>query len=123
MNLRSLPATLVAVTIAVGAAGAGVSAAGATAIRAEAAATVTSGNSAAGAGAAATVASEVMVYGVGINGGRQGIYYVETTYRHRIIRWEMPPDVLDELTGSARLAYWTLNKNGDEKYLRVLGLE
>jgi hypothetical protein len=65
----------------------------------------------------------VMVYTVGINGGREGIFYVEAAYPHRIIRWEMPPDIKGELTGSERLKYWTLNKNGGEEHLRALGLE
>ncbi len=66
---------------------------------------------------------EVTGYTVGITGGREGIYYVEAAYPHRIIRWEMPPDVRGELTGSERLVYWKLNKNGGEEYLRALGLE
>ncbi len=39
-----------------------------------------------------------------------------------MIRWELPPDVSAELTGSTRLAYWQRNANGDESYLAELGL-
>jgi len=65
----------------------------------------------------------VMVYTITVSGGRKGTFYVEEVYPHRIIRWEMPPDVKGELTGSERLVYWQLNKNGGESYLRALGLE
>jgi hypothetical protein len=65
----------------------------------------------------------VMVYTVTVSGGRKGTFYVEEVYPHRIIRWEMPPDVKGELAGSERLVYWQLNQNGGESYLRALGLE
>ncbi|UCH84607.1 MAG: hypothetical protein JSW50_02620 [Candidatus Latescibacterota bacterium] len=65
----------------------------------------------------------VTVYTVEIAGGRVGAFYIEEAYPHRVIRWEMPPDIKGELTGSERLVYWKLNRNGDEKYLRSLGLE
>ncbi len=74
--------------------------------------------------------------------GRVGRFWVERAHPHRIVRWEWRPaerqkggtagaergwrpgEGLDsgELTGSARLPYWTLNGVGNEKYLRQLGL-
>lgn len=63
-----------------------------------------------------------MVYDVKTAGGRNGTFFVEAPYPHRIVRWEMLPDVSAELTGSARLSYWQLNHNGDEHYLSRLGL-
>lgn len=71
---------------------------------------------------------------------RVGKFWIESAYPHRIIRWEWTPaagagaaaarsrgnpaEGLDrgELTGSARLAYWTLNGPGGERYRRELGL-
>ncbi len=55
-------------------------------------------------------------------GDRNGTYYVESEYPHRIVRWEMLPDIKGELTGSKRMAYWGLNKNGDEIHLNDIGL-
>jgi hypothetical protein len=66
---------------------------------------------------------DVMVYTVAIDGGRKGTYYVEKAYPHRIVRWEMLPDIRAELTGSKRLVYWELTGNGGEKHLRSLGLD
>lgn len=65
---------------------------------------------------------EVMVYEVSIEGGRTGKFQIESTYPHRIIRWELLPDIVGELTGSTRLEYWRLHGSGDEKYLKELGL-
>ena len=65
---------------------------------------------------------ESMVYVVKI-GDRAGTYYVENAYPHRLIRWEMLPDVKAELLGSDRLKYWTLHHEGNESYLEKLGLK
>jgi len=65
---------------------------------------------------------DTIVYEVAVSDGRKGVYYVESEYPHRIIRWEMLPDVRGELTGSERLEYWQLNREGDESYLKKLGL-
>ncbi len=82
---------------------------------------------------------EASVYTVKVLGVREGRFWVEQAYPHRVVRWEWktmtrptggsrghwsPSEALDagELTGSARLAYWQLHKLGDEKYLRDLGL-
>jgi hypothetical protein len=79
------------------------------------------------------------VYTVTVVGVRDGNFWIEQAYPHRIIRWEWKPaarriggqgghwspgEALDagELTGSARLPYWKLHNLGDEKYLKELGL-
>jgi hypothetical protein len=67
-----------------------------------------------------------MVYSVAIANGPRGLFYVESAYPHRIVRWEWSPaaDSNDsgELSGSERLQYWKLHNVGDERYLRQLGL-
>lgn len=55
-------------------------------------------------------------------GDRSGRFWIEGAWPHRIVRWELAPDVSGELTGSARLEYWRLNSEGDEKYLKEIGL-
>ncbi len=63
--------------------------------------------------------------------GREGRFYVERPYPHRIVRWvwksgatARPLGGTDaaELTGSTRLEYWRTHDPGDEKYLERLGL-
>lgn len=63
------------------------------------------------------------VYTISISGGRRGRFHVEEEYPHKIVRWELAPDVAGELTGSKRLAYWQLNGPGGESHLADLGLE
>jgi hypothetical protein len=79
---------------------------------------------------------ETSRYTVKVDGGRLGRFWIESAYPHRVVRWEWtstapksgkgwdPDEAADtgELTGSARLAYWTLNHNGDESYLKLLGI-
>jgi hypothetical protein len=55
--------------------------------------------------------------------GREGRFFVEKAYPHRIVRWELLPDVSAELTGTIREPYWKLHDNGHEKYLKDLGLK
>ena len=79
------------------------------------------------------------VYTVTIADARQGRFWIEQAYPHRIVRWEWKPvarvtgrspghwtpgEALDsgELTGSTRLPYWQLHNPGDERYLKELGL-
>jgi hypothetical protein len=64
---------------------------------------------------------EVTRYDVTI-GDRSGRFWIEAAWPHRIVRWELAPDVSGELTGSARLEYWRLNGEGDEKYLKDIGV-
>lgn len=66
--------------------------------------------------------------------GRVGRFWIERAYPHRVLKWAWSPpakaatrmgqDGADEgeLTGSKRLPYWELHQNGDERYLRDLGL-
>jgi hypothetical protein len=65
---------------------------------------------------------DVTAYTVTVAGGRTGRFFIETTYPHRVIRWELSPDVNAELTGSIRSAYWLKNKNGDEQLLEKIGI-
>ncbi len=71
------------------------------------------------------------VYVVRVADGREGRFWVEQAYPHRILKWSwQAPDARPglggvdggALTGSARLRYWSLNRNGDESYLKTLGL-
>jgi len=66
---------------------------------------------------------QVRVYDLKVGDGREGTFYVEDAYPHRIVRWELPPDQMGELTGSIREPYWSLNHNGHESYLKELGLD
>lgn len=75
-------------------------------------------------------------YRVTVPGMRVGRFWIEQSYPHRVIRWEWKPtapatrggfgpgEALDAgaLTGSARLPYWKLHNEGEESYLRQLGL-
>ena len=75
----------------------------------------------------------VVVFSVRIENGAQGTFFVESSYPHRIVRWEWNPLVgsgrwgadsndSGELSGSARLKYWELHDEGGERYLARLGL-
>jgi hypothetical protein len=63
-----------------------------------------------------------LLYDVRVADGRRGGFWIEADYPHRIVKWSLPPDVSGELTGSKRLEYWKLNGEGDESYLKDLGL-
>jgi hypothetical protein len=65
---------------------------------------------------------ETSMYSVTTDDGRTGTFHIEAEYPHRIVKWSLDPDVSGELTGSARLKYWELNGEGDEKYLKEIGL-
>ncbi|MHC4108349.1 MAG: hypothetical protein ACYSTY_09730 [Planctomycetota bacterium] len=75
---------------------------------------------------------ETMVYVVGTTDGREGRFFIEMEYPHRIVRWSWQADrptlVAPEasewgaLTGTIRVKYWNLHDNGDESYLEQLGL-
>lgn len=49
-------------------------------------------------------------------------YFVEAAEPRRLIEWEGPEGERGRLTGSARLKYWELHKEGDERFLKQLGL-
>ena len=75
-------------------------------------------------------------YTIRVEDGREGRYWVEQAYPHRVVRWEWsargaatgrgfgPGEGCDvgELLGTSRLPYWRLNKNGDESQRRALGI-
>jgi len=74
-----------------------------------------------------------IVYMIETEDGRVGRFHVEEAHPHRILRWVWTSRTEDdastgvqieagELTGTARLKYWELNRNGHESYLSVLGL-
>lgn len=69
-----------------------------------------------------------VVYVLTTANGRRGVFHIEREYPHRIVRWLWEGGdgaalhESGELTGSARLAYWKLNREGDESYLEQLGL-
>ncbi len=75
---------------------------------------------------------ETMVYVVRTTDGREGRFFIEAEYPHRIVRWSWEADrptlVAPEasewgaLTGTIRVKYWNLHDNGDESYLEQLGL-
>lgn len=65
--------------------------------------------------------------------GRVGRFHVEQAYPHRIVKWSWTRGAAGsrerlegtdagELTGTARLEYWRLQGEGDERYLERLGL-
>ncbi|MFN8096246.1 MAG: hypothetical protein U0599_29210 [Vicinamibacteria bacterium] len=64
---------------------------------------------------------EATTYDVVVADGRRLSFAVETAPPFRLLRQTGPDGERLELTGSTRLAYWQLNKPGDEKYLRELG--
>lgn len=57
------------------------------------------------------------------DGGDVYKYYVERAEPHRLIEWEGPEGERGRLTGSSRMKYWELHAEGDERYLKDLGLE
>jgi hypothetical protein len=77
-------------------------------------------------------AFDAMVYVVTPADGREGRFWVESAYPHRIVKWEWRATGaagarlggLDggALTGTERIEYWRLNATGGERHLRDLGL-
>jgi hypothetical protein len=63
------------------------------------------------------------VVDIQVKDGKHGTFYLENAYPHRIVKWELAPDVRGELTGTLRVPYWTLHDNGGESYLKDLGLK
>lgn len=64
-----------------------------------------------------------LVYDVAIeDSARTGTFWIESAWPHRVVAWELAPDARGELTGSARLPYWSLHANGDESYRAQIGL-
>lgn len=65
----------------------------------------------------------VSVYEVEVTGGRKLSFAVEAQPPFRLVRQTGADAEELQLLGSTRLAYWTLNKPGGEKYLKELGLK
>jgi hypothetical protein len=65
---------------------------------------------------------QVSVYDVAVENGRKLSFAVETAPPFRLVRQTGADGEELRLRGSKRLSYWQLNKPGDEKYLRDLGL-
>jgi len=61
-------------------------------------------------------------YSVFVDDGREGRFWIEAAYPHRIIKWSLPPDIAGELTGSKRMPYWKYNQPGGQSHLRDIGL-
>jgi hypothetical protein len=76
---------------------------------------------------------DAMVYVVRMP-GREGRFHIERDAPHRILRWSwtsalasgapafLGGDETGELTGTARLPYWRLHGNGDERLRAEIGL-
>ena len=72
------------------------------------------------------------VYVVRTDDGREGRFFIEDEYPHRIVRWHWTATGpgrrskeaigSGELTGTTRVEYWRLHDNGDERHLEDLGL-
>ncbi len=57
-----------------------------------------------------------------VEGGPRWTFWVERAHPHRVVRWESDRAESGRLLASERLAYWTMNANGQEQALRRLGL-
>ena len=62
------------------------------------------------------------LYTVAETGGDTITFTVEEAYPHRLLAWQSSAGESARILGSARLEYWKLHGNGDEKYLKQLGL-
>lgn len=69
------------------------------------------------------------LYVIEVADARVGKFYIEKAYPHRVVQWQWhyanqeEPFELGRLTGTARLKYWELHGNGDERYLKELGVK
>jgi hypothetical protein len=61
-------------------------------------------------------------YTVAETGGDTMTFTVEEAYPHRLVAWQSSSGESARILGSARLEYWKLHGNGDEKLLKQLGL-
>jgi hypothetical protein len=61
-------------------------------------------------------------YTVAEAGGDTIVFTVEEAYPHRLLLWKSSSGESAQILGSARLEYWKLHGNGDEKALEPLGL-
>lgn len=65
---------------------------------------------------------EVETWTADLGNGDRYTYDVERAAPRRLIRWQGPDGEVATLTGSARLEYWKLNREGGESHLSALGL-
>jgi hypothetical protein len=65
---------------------------------------------------------EVTVYDVAVEDGRRLSFAVESAPPFRLVRQTGSDGEELRLQGSTRLAYWQLNKPGDERHLKEMGL-
>jgi hypothetical protein len=70
----------------------------------------------------ATISRKGFVYTVAEKGGDTIAWTVDAAPPHRILSWKSSSGEAGRLTGWARLKYWELHREGDEKLLRKLGL-
>jgi hypothetical protein len=61
-------------------------------------------------------------YTVAERGGPTTIWRIEAAAPHKILAWKSSTGEEGKLLGSARLPYWELHDNGNESYLKALGL-
>jgi hypothetical protein len=61
-------------------------------------------------------------YTVAETGGDTITFTVEEAYPHRLLAWKSSAGESARILGSARLEYWKMHGNGDEKALKLLGL-
>ena len=70
----------------------------------------------------ATVSRKGFVYTVAEKDGETVTWTVDQKAPHRILAWKSTSGEAGKLAGFARLKYWELHREGDEKLLRKLGL-
>jgi hypothetical protein len=63
-----------------------------------------------------------ITYTVAEKDGDTLTFTVEEGWPHRLLAWKSTSGESARILGSARLEYWKLHNNGDEKYLKQLGL-
>ncbi len=63
-----------------------------------------------------------ITYTVAEDSGDTTTFTVEEAAPHRLLAWKSSSGESARILGSARLEYWKLHGNGDEKYLKQLGL-
>lgn len=60
---------------------------------------------------------------VSVEGGPVHTFFVERAAPRRVVKWTTSDGEAAELLGSARMKYWELNGEGDEKALARIGLQ
>lgn len=65
---------------------------------------------------------EVVQWQVKPAAGPATTYWLEKAYPHHLVRWEADDGEKGELSGTSRRPYWQLHDEGQESYLKELGL-